>query len=137
LPFLLLLTSNLSLTFMTLTSNYVKFLLAILWLIFVTYLFCLPGAALPKADWMSRIWFDKWVHIGVFIGLVFLWSRALQLVTRKSLLLLILIAVVYGFVIEIVQDRFIPNRSFDWSDLLADFVGCMIGLRVWLRGIKK
>ncbi|MCU7548620.1 VanZ family protein [Chitinophagaceae bacterium LB-8] len=122
---------------MTLSSNYAKFFAAILWLIFVSYLFCLPGAALPKADWMSRIWFDKWVHIGIFIGLIYLWSRALGLVSRKNLLMLTLIAITYGFLVEVIQERFVANRSFDWNDLLADFAGSMIGLWIWLRSIKK
>jgi VanZ family protein len=122
---------------MIVLSSRRKFITAMLWLVFVTYLFCLPGVAFPKADWMSRIWFDKWVHIGIFTGNVFLWSWALQLVNRKSLLLLLIITVLYGFLIEAVQHMYIPNRSFDWADLLADFIGSIIGLVFWLRFVAK
>jgi VanZ family protein len=122
---------------MLLSSSHRKLFSAIFWLVFVSYLFCLPGAAFPKADWMSRIGFDKWIHIGIFTGLAFLWSRALHLVNRKSLILLLLMILMYGLLVEVVQDRWIPYRSFDWYDWLADFGGSILGLGIWLRYIKK
>jgi VanZ family protein len=36
-----------------------------------------------------------------------------------------------------VQKFFIPNRSFDVKDILADGLGCVIGLFVSARAIKK
>jgi VanZ family protein len=121
---------------MVLSPNFRKLFTAILWLVFVSYLFCLPGAAIPTVDWMSRIWFDKWVHFGFFTGIVFLWSRALQVENRNSLLILLILVWSYGLLVEVVQDRFISNRSFDWGDWLADFVGSLAGLWIWLRYIK-
>ena len=114
-----------------------KVFLAFLWLVFVSFLFCLPGAAFPSADWMSRIYFDKWVHIGIFTGILFFWSWALQLLKRNSLLILFIVALLYGLLVEIVQDQFIPNRSFDWKDWVADLVGSIIGLLFWLYMVKK
>jgi uncharacterized membrane protein len=115
------------------TGNNRKLLTAIGAFIFFTILFCLPGSALPKEDLFSKIWIDKWVHIGIFTTLLFLWCGVVVPGHFKSYLLLIFFAVLYGYLIEVIQDRFIPNRSFDWGDLLADFVGSVIGLLVWRR----
>jgi uncharacterized membrane protein len=119
------------------TGNNRKLLTAIGDFIFFTILFCLPGSALPKEDLFSKIWIDKWVHIGIFTTLLFLWCGVVVPGHFKSYLLLIFFAVLYGYLIEVIQDRFIPNRSFDWGDLLADFVGSVIGLLVWRRYKKN
>lgn len=114
-----------------------RFFLAVAALIFFSFLFCLPGSAIPKDDWLDKIWADKWVHIAIFISLIFLWSNALEINSTKGFFLLVFVAVLYGLGVEIVQDQFISNRSFDLGDLLADFIGCLGG--VWLRRryIKK
>lgn len=109
---------------------------AIAWLVLVSVLFCLPGSALPAAGWMGAIQLDKWVHIGIFSVLCFLWSRALNLNKTFSLMLLAVVAIIYGFGVEVVQDRLIVNRSFDLYDLMADGVGIALGL-VALKYIKK
>ena len=114
-----------------------KLLLAISAFIFFSFLFCLPGSAIPKDDWLDRIWADKWVHIGIFTVLIFLWCRALQITALMKFVIVIIVAVLYGLVVEIVQDRFIPSRSFDLTDLLADFIGSLIGLWVWIRYKKN
>ena len=77
------------------------------------------------------------MHIGIFISLIFLWSNALEINTIKGFFLLTFVAVLYGLAVEIVQGKFISNRSFDLGDLVADFIGCLGG--VWLRAryIKK
>jgi VanZ family protein len=114
-----------------------KLLLPILALIFFTILFCLPGSALPKEDWLSEIWFDKWVHIGIFITLLWLWCRALKLERSLAYIIAIVVAVAYGLSIEIIQDRLVTNRSFDLGDLLADFIGSMFGVWLWVRRKKN
>ena len=114
-----------------------KLLLAISAFIFFSFLFCLPGSAIPKEDWLDTIWADKWVHIGIFTVLIFLWCRALEITAIKAFVGAIIVAVLYGLMVEIVQDRFIPNRSFDLTDLAADFIGSLVGLWLWTRYIKN
>jgi len=44
----------------------------------------------------------------------------------------------YGVMMEFVQLYFVKNRSFDTGDIIADAVGCVIGLIYsWGRYIKK
>ena len=107
---------------------------AIFWLILSTVLLTLPGSAFPKENWLDKIWFDKWVHIGMFSIMVVLWcwSTSELLGKRKKLLqFFILIAILftgYGIAMEFVQQNFVKNRSFDTGDIIADAIGCVAGL---------
>jgi VanZ family protein len=114
----------------------IKLTVAVLYLIFISVLFCLPGSVLPKEDWLSKIYFDKWVHTGFFVMLLLLWLWALM-PAKKEVVWFLLAAVVYGITVEIVQYYFIPNRSFDLTDWAADVTGSLIGLWLWSRYIKK
>ncbi|HUQ97705.1 MAG TPA: VanZ family protein [Chitinophagaceae bacterium] len=118
-------------------SARIRLSLALLYFLIISFLFCLPGSVLPKEDWLSKIYFDKWVHIGFFAVLVVLWLWALLPSKKVLVWLLLAAAAVYGITVEIVQDQFIPNRSFDIGDWMADMTGSFIGLWFWNRYIKK
>ena len=111
--------------------------LAISWIIIITTLFFLPGSTLPKEDWLSKIYFDKWVHIGLFAILIFLWRSAFEWKIANYNITLLLLAFLYGLAVEIIQQQWIPNRSFDVYDILSDLTGSILGLIVWLRVSKK
>jgi len=110
---------------------------AISWLILISILFFLPGSALPKDNWLDKIYIDKWVHIGLFAVLVFLWRSSFNWDVNSYNLLLLFMALVYGFVVELIQLYWVPNRSFDMYDVLSDTIGSIVGLLVWLRVYKK
>ena len=110
---------------------------AIAWFIIMGILFFLPGSDLPQANWMDAIYIDKWVHIGLFAVLVFLWRSSFVLDFNHYNWVLLLSAIFYGLVVEFIQKYWVPNRSFDLFDLLADTAGSILGLIVWLRVYKK
>ena len=111
---------------------------AIAGMAFFTFLFCLPGSDLPEEGFFSRIpFFDKWVHMGIFCTIILLWSWAVQLFRYKELSILLLLAMIYGFVIEVVQYQFIPDRSFDLADVAADMAGGAVGLLLTRMLYKK
>jgi VanZ family protein len=111
-----------------------SFVYALFWLILSTILLTVPGSAFPKENWLNKIWFDKWVHIGMFSIMVVLWCWStfdLLGKRKKPLHFFILIAVVftvYGIAMEFVQQNFVKNRSFDIGDIFADGIGCVAGL---------
>jgi len=116
---------------------------AIIWFIIVTILLCIPGSKFPKRNWLDDIWFDKWVHIGIFGLLVILWCRVIAIKypldkkNKTRFLWISLAALVYGIVMEFVQEYVVTNRSFDILDILADGIGCMIGLFICVWIYKK
>ena len=118
----------------------IKLRYSILTLYFITMciLFTLPGSAFPQSGWMGKVFFDKWVHIGLFSLFTFLICWAMQISLKRGLITAFLAAVTYGILVEVVQDQFIPNRSFDLGDSAADIVCSFIGIWFWnLRYIKK
>jgi len=117
---------------------------AIAWLALCTWLLVLPGSALPKNDWLGKLWLDKWIHLGLFAFMVFLWCWYLSSSTRHRtklrmlFTLIALLCLMYGIGMEFVQKYFVVNRSFDGGDIAADAAGCLSGW--WYSGrryIKK
>jgi VanZ family protein len=120
------------------------FILALSWFILTIILLILPGSVLPKAVWLDKIWADKWVHIFLFGMLVILWCRYFYKMSfekkdlKKIFLWLMLSGVLYGVIMEFVQKYFVPNRSFDLGDIIADAIGSLSGFFYSIRQyIKK
>ena len=121
-----------------------NFIYPVSWLIISTILLTLPGSAFPKENWLEKIWFDKWVHIGMFAIMVFLWCWSVLRLNygieklKNIFLVIAIVWLLYGTGMEFVQKYYIANRSFDAGDILADGVGCLIGLLYsWKRYIKN
>lgn len=105
---------------------------AIGWLLMVVVLLVLPGSALPSETWLSRIQPDKVVHVVLFAILVWVFCRALYENTPSAnltftFIIITVIAILFGLVMEFVQKNFVPNRSFDEGDVIADAVGAVAG----------
>lgn len=107
-------------------------IIALVYFIITVMLLTLPGSDFPKEDFLTKIYFDKWVHIGMFTLLVFLWNWWLtggkQPASFKRFIIAGTAAFIYGILMEFVQKYWIPGRSFDITDMIADGVGCVMGL---------
>ena len=109
-----------------------KFIPAVCWFIITLVLLTLPGSVFPKQSWLDNLQLDKMVHVGLFSVLVFLFFFPFikgNITGKKKKQILIWIAIAglaYGIVMEFIQKYWIPNRSFDVFDILADGVGCFI-----------
>ena len=109
-----------------------RFWPAIIWFIILMVLICTPGNHLPKNKFLLEISFDKMVHVGSFALLAWLfyypiaktdWS---SVVKRHYLIKICLATAIWGLATELIQRYFIPNRSFDLADLLADSIGAAL-----------
>ena len=118
-------------------SSQTSLYLGVLWFITITVLFALPGSAFPKDDFLGDIHFDKWVHFGFFFILLWLWCKGLYKGNRQIFFWLILAASIYGFIVEIAQDKLVINRSFDIGDWIADTIGAIAGVLFFGQYIKK
>src|SRR5882757_5418398 len=97
-----------------------KFIPGIAWFFLVTLLLCLPGSDIPTPEnWMNKIYIDKWVHVGLFSVLAFLFMRPVfksSWEPREKWHYCIKIAIavsLWGITSEVIQKFFIPGRSFD------------------------
>jgi len=75
--------------------------------------------------------------------LVVLWNKAysgkknIQNNRRKIFFQIMILGFLYGIAMELVQKYFIPFRSFDLGDILADGVGCFIGYLISIKRFVK
>jgi VanZ family protein len=119
-----------------------SFLFAITWLLILTALLCTPGTEFPRITWKNKIFLDKWIHAALFAILVIAWcwvysfrwrENKKRIFTRISIVIFI-----YGIGTELVQEFFVPYRSFEIPDIIADGVGSAIGYFISAkRFIKK
>lgn len=85
-----------------------------------------PSPDLPDID-VPMV--DKWAHFLVFGVLYFLWALALQ--NRRSFRLnvgLVLALLLYGIIIEVIQEHWSVTRTGDVIDVLANCIGILLGL---------
>ena len=109
------------------------FIPAIIWFITSTILLVLPGDDLPSNGIFGIQNFDKLVHLGMFSLLTILFafpfakagieSKALT----KKIFTIAIAVVIYGIVMEFVQEYWAINRAFDLSDMLFDSIGSVLG----------
>lgn len=86
---------------------------------------------------------DKWAHALMYLGLgaTLMWDMLRDRQRGWKLWVTALaVPIVYGGVIEILQENFFYPRTGDWWDWLADIVGtvtgCVVayGINGWWRG---
>ncbi|MEO8116418.1 MAG: VanZ family protein [Bacteroidota bacterium] len=116
------------------------FIPVICWFLFTTFLLVIPGNDLPKNPFLTLIYFDKWVHIGLFsiLNFLFIWGFMRRgMLTVKTFIYCSLICILYGTSMEFVQKYFAFERSFDVTDILADTGGVLLGYLMVVYVIRK
>ena len=103
---------------------------AILWAIVIFLLCSAPGKSIPSTDWLRWVNFDKWVHAFLYFVLFFLLFLGYRKFSSIKLLfwLSFIFCVVYGVGIELIQAYFLPDRSGDVPDALANSMGAVFGV---------
>ncbi|MEX0811555.1 MAG: VanZ family protein [Chitinophagales bacterium] len=112
----------------------------IIWLLLILFSAILPGNEIPETGFKG---FDKIVHISIYAVLCFLLKIALhkQFVysyrSYRVKYYAVTIAFLYGFLMELIQHLFTSNRSFELLDILANTVGCMVGVLIFAFVYRK
>ncbi|GHE58928.1 VanZ family protein [Roseivirga thermotolerans] len=109
------------------------------WGTIVAVLMLLPQDSFPESKLLS---YDKLAHLGVFFIFSILVLSGYQLQGKlesketnyKKLSLTI--CLVFGAILEILQ-QWIPGRMADIYDLLANFLGALFGVIVFMIFIKN
>ena len=90
----------------------------------------MPNRDIPSVGFLDAIYFDKWVHAGIFAMLTFLFSwpfRKLYPPPYRLFISIAVLALLYGIAMEYVQKYLTTDRDFDYNDMLADGFGCLLG----------
>ena len=119
---------------------------AILWALLILILCAIPGSDLPRISLLEGINFDKVVHASLFFILVLLTARGFKLqntfmfIQRNYKGFAFIECVIYGGLLEIMQEAFFSQRTADILDFAANTLGCLLGIlfydiieRRWLK----
>lgn len=110
----------------------------IIWATFVLFLTLLPGKQMPNITFSltELLKFDKVAHFFVFAVLVCLMSigfakqNTYSAIHFKPIRHALLVSILYGIMIEIIQ-AYIPDRNFEVNDLIANTLGCGLGVALF------
>ena len=110
------------------------FLFCLCYTSIVTILFLLPGKKLPA----TKLPLDKVVHTLVNAGLFFFWilcGLAFSKGKKRKVLVLIIagLCILYGIIIEVLQETLVPLRQADIWDVVANAVGIILGIIVFYK----
>lgn len=119
----------------TILGSKFLFWLAILYSVGITILFFIPTSGMPSVGFKG---IDKVVHVFFFFFLVLLWQIALfkkdgDVIPRKIIFWILGIILVYGILVEVLQEQLTNTRTADPFDVLADFIGAVLGVFVFNR----
>ena len=121
---------------MALKKIFGSIILPLCWTVLIQVLLCLPGSSLPGMSTFKIPHFDKYVPIvlfGVFASLwcYFFYCKGFSTEKlRKFFLGVFFAAAVNGILLEFIQYFFIPDRSFDVWDIVANLAGAGIAAAI-------
>lgn len=106
------------------------------WTLLIFILCLLPGDELPDVQIPLA---DKWAHVILFGVFSFLWLCAVPTRNLSFLLILFTITVFLGWLVEYIQGHFVTGRTQDNMDTLADSIGGITGIVVfvWLHYLRE
>ena len=87
-----------------------------------------------NSHWFDSLPTDKLIHICLFGSLalsIFAYfhnSNISKLKTIRAKALALIFCILYGIGLEYYQKYFVPSRSFDITDMLADAIGAILAL---------
>jgi hypothetical protein len=104
------------------------------WTLLTVILLCLPGSAFPSKGLFNLDipYLDKIIHIILFGGIILFWclyflqKKDWNTNGRRTVLLVALFTIALGVCLEYIQLNYIPNRSFDKGDILANSLSAIV-----------
>lgn len=115
-------------------TRFKYFIPAVLWAILILGVSTMPGSSLPDFDWGNLLQPDKLGHLvvyGIFTSMLLWGSRYWfypDRIPQYAIIIALFTAIFYGIVMEWLQWQFFPGRNFDVLDIIANIIGCFIGL---------
>lgn len=115
-----------------------------IWAVLILLLTGLPGDYFPQVisfwDWLSP---DKLVHFFIFglFTFLLLWGYRAQYRASKHrskfVWLIIILGVLYGGITEILQAKVFVGRDGSVFDFLANTIGSIIGIVIFMLFVRK
>ncbi len=104
-----------------------------MWSFLILVLCLIPSNGLPKINFFSGYHLDKVVHLVLFFiqCSLFLLNSSKnknKLAIKRHILFTLIYSLLLGTAIEFIQHFYIFGRAGDFNDVLADFIGIVLGI---------
>lgn len=114
----------------------VRVFLVVVYVGFIVALSLLPPQDLPQVPMFSGE--DKVIHFIMYFGfsVLFCWTLKVEL-NYSKLFYVILVTVGWGILMEYMQLDMHMGRSFSWYDELANSIGVVFGILIYILTSRK
>lgn len=112
---------------------------AMLWALLIFILCAIPGKDLPHITWLEILSFDKFVHAFMFFVLcvLLIWGFSKQdsflFLNSNKKIFSVTICIVYGGLLELMQQAFFVDRTADIYDFIANSFGSFLGIFFYIK----
>jgi VanZ family protein len=109
---------------------------SVIWSLVILWIICIPGSSIPETPFIYIPHFDKIVHAFIFGVFAFLINFGLyrqknSFLRRNHYTITMIAGVLYGVITEWIQLSFIPGRSGELMDWVADVAGTIAGIMIF------
>jgi VanZ family protein len=109
-----------------------------IWIFVITFLSLIDLSSINlKIKTNSWIKLDKIIHFIFYFTLTALLINYFKNKIKNYIIYCFFAAVIFGIIIEILQDIVPTKRSFDYFDILANSLGSLTIIMVFLKNIKR
>ncbi len=117
-----------------------RILPALAWTLGLFYAILSPGSNIPSLPKFPG--YDKVIHFSLFFGLVFLWNRVWNTGPKengfwKKILINYLVFGIFLAIFTEYMQMYVPDRSFDRFDIVANALGGTIGTVIYVYLYKN
>ncbi len=116
---------------------------AIIWAFLILLLCGFPGNKIPELTFLEWLHPDKIAHLLIFGVQCFLLLKGFEKQTQYGFLnrnyisLALTISVLYGCIVEVLQEYVFLHRSGDFRDTIANAIGAFLGLWIYRKYSTK
>jgi VanZ family protein len=113
--------------------QFLRLFFSLLYLAVVLVLTCLPSKSIPQWDLFPG--FDKLVHVCMYFGVTIMASWTFHAEEKlKRIIYIVLLATLWGLLMEFMQLFMDAGRAFEWMDELSNSAGVVTGavLYAWM-----
>ena len=98
----------------------------------------IPGNQLPDSDIQ---YIDLIVHVIMYASwiLILFWEKRKQFsgLDKRYYIRAAIFFMLFGAIMEVLQEMLIPGRFGSWSDFMANGVGCMFGIALIYAAFQR
>lgn len=116
--------------------------LGIIWSLIITLICLVPGGNSSGISFFASLGIDKIIHAGIHFVLIYFVSTgllkqsAIDLSVNSAFVIAFFYSVLLGVGMEILQMFFVPGRSGDIYDVIANVTGAIVGVILFLKPKK-